>query len=488
MQILKYFSLGAGLLSNQIFGQEGPTCGISTENAFANAERNNRIVNGEDYIKGMFPWIAQISDCRNDCFTFCGGALVSPKYVLSAAHCFIKLKFNPTVKLGVFDMYEYAYDYGADGTDWSGKQEFTVNKKTGVIQHEKYGKTKINEENDIAILILDREAVYTDYVQPICLSSTDASLFSEVSTGTVESTRNYFVAGWGATSYGGYASNELQYAKVKLINKDTCESWFKKTLGKKKTHIAEGVLCAGYEQGGIDGCQGDSGGPLMVRSEVDDKWALVGLVSWGVDCAAKRMPGAYTRVAHYADWISEKTNGELASAFSENFDFGVAPGIDEVTPIDPNETQKSPETPFENAILPGLMNEHNQILTPNGKCITIGKKNKIFIETCDPFGDNYSQKFEYTKDSRFQYIDAFNELCLSAGRKLPKKDTQLKLGKCNGQEYNKFTFIDGNLVLSEDRKYALKYEDGQDGSGLYVGKKMSFDFGIGQQTNSTVEL
>ena len=273
MQILKYFSLGAGLLSNQIFGQEGPTCGISTENAFANAERNNRIVNGEDYIKGMFPWIAQISDCRNDCFTFCGGALVSPKYVLSAAHCFIKLKFNPTVKLGVFDMYEYAYDYGADGTDWSGKQEFTVNKKTGVIQHEKYGKTKINEENDIAILILDREAVYTDYVQPICLSSTDASLFSEVSTGTVESTRNYFVAGWGATSYGGYASNELQYAKVKLRIHGSIPD-MRDNLHDQGSAVIDPYMVSDFEPSSIKEFSGSMRFSVKI-SEIDKNWKNV---------------------------------------------------------------------------------------------------------------------------------------------------------------------------------------------------------------------
>nr|XP_027212128.1 serine protease 30-like [Penaeus vannamei] len=63
----------------------------------------------------------------------------------------------------------------------------------------------------------------------------------------------------------------------------------------------DGMVCAGYMQGKIDACNGDSGGPLAC--EIDGRYTLLGLVSWGKSCGKAQRPGIYTNVKHYLDWI-----------------------------------------------------------------------------------------------------------------------------------------------------------------------------------------
>jgi hypothetical protein len=61
------------------------------------------------------------------------------------------------------------------------------------------------------------------------------------------------------------------------------------------------MMCAGYDEGGIDSCLGDSGGPLF--TEIDGEGVIVGVTSWAEGCAMPMRPGVYTRVSHYQWWI-----------------------------------------------------------------------------------------------------------------------------------------------------------------------------------------
>lgn len=86
-----------------------------------------------------------------------------------------------------------------------------------------------------------------------------------------------------------------------MTNKE-CEEMFAKTRYRRR--IYQSMICAGYPEGGKDSCSGDSGGPLMVREY--NRWILVGIVSHGVRCGEPNLPGIYTNVAQFVDWIHSK--------------------------------------------------------------------------------------------------------------------------------------------------------------------------------------
>ncbi|CAH2229122.1 jg4800 [Pararge aegeria aegeria] len=93
------------------------------------------------------------------------------------------------------------------------------------------------------------------------------------------------------------AVNEVE---VPVLNRDLCNQW----LEHRELNVTEGMLCAGYPEGGKDACQGDSGGPLLCKDPDDaSRWYVGGIVSWGIKCAHPRLPGVYAYVPRYVPWI-----------------------------------------------------------------------------------------------------------------------------------------------------------------------------------------
>ncbi|XP_077663661.1 acrosin-like [Eretmochelys imbricata] len=163
------------------------------------------------------------------------------------------------------------------------------------VLHQEYNPRK--ETNDIALIQLDRPVTFDDLTQPACLPS---ALMA------VTSLSPCYISGWGSTTQNTViavgTADILQEAKVQLIDTATCNSsrWFNGA-------IASNNLCAGYEQGGIDSCQGDSGGPLMCKDEVTSRYYVIGITSWGHDCAQAHKLGLYTSTQPFLEWILENT-------------------------------------------------------------------------------------------------------------------------------------------------------------------------------------
>lgn len=140
-------------------------------------------------------------------------------------------------------------------------------------------------------------------VRPICIPI-DEPLRSKSFVGYMP-----FVAGWGKTQEGGRTANVLQELQLPVHDNNVCKERYQKQrrlLSEKQFNDA--VVCAGVLVGGQDSCQGDSGGPLMAPSIINSQTIFyqIGIVSYGIGCARVDVPGVYSRVQTFVDWIQEQ--------------------------------------------------------------------------------------------------------------------------------------------------------------------------------------
>lgn len=209
----------------------------------------------------------------------CGGTLVAPTKVVTAAHCVIT-PANGNKPVPVEDMLVIA---GRDdmripnGVEAKVIDAWTHPKFVAAIFH---GPSMVN---DIAVLTLDRTLT-----QPTAPFATNSNL-DLYAPGT-----DAQVLGWGRTEENGPVSPVLQKATVPVIADTACKATYGNGVELKTS------FCAGFPQGGVDACTNDSGGPLVVNGK------LIGIVSWGVGCAQPGKYGVYTRVSEYTAELQEQ--------------------------------------------------------------------------------------------------------------------------------------------------------------------------------------
>jgi len=212
----------------------------------------------------------------------CGGTLIDDGNVLSAAHCFDTVKGlanADTVRVGETDL-----NIGGEG---GGHRDIGIAR---VLQHPSWNKKTL--AHDIALLALASEVEFRPGVVPACMPDN----YHGRNLTTLLSNPSPTITGWGATFVGGGTVSRLREAQVPVVGADECLARYR-PVGVR---LSERQLCAG--RGGTDTCQGDSGGG-MVANNLDGRWTLVGVTSFGVDCARPDFPGVYTRVDQYLDWI-----------------------------------------------------------------------------------------------------------------------------------------------------------------------------------------
>ncbi|XP_064546233.1 serine protease 1-like [Drosophila montana] len=232
-----------------------------------------RIINGFAPAEGKVPYIVGLSFEFRYYGWWCGGSIIGNTWILTAAHCAERAE---SVRIY----------YGSNKLE---QAQLTHDVSSGdILPHAEYYRG-IDLKNDIA-LIRTPHVKFTDHIKKLELGERGNSYAGRWST----------ACGWGKTGIYNGQPNYLQCVNLKIISTDECSQQIG-PLGVP----TEGILYVSTAAG-KSSCNGDSGGPLVTH----DGLKLVGINSFVLKSCQSGLPGGFTRVSDYRDWIRDNAGIE----------------------------------------------------------------------------------------------------------------------------------------------------------------------------------
>lgn len=214
---------------------------------------------GKNIARGTWPWLVAIYLNKASGLAFnCGGNLVSPKVVVTAAHCFKTADqeyraSEVVIFLGRYNIMKWMEE---------GSQ---LNEVASIFVHNEYMKKEASFDADVAVVLLKTRVQYNEYIRPICLWDEPSNINElEGTEGTV--------VGWGRDGEGNIVTSEPRKVDVPIVSEAACL----RASDTFRYITSNRTFCAG----GRDGrgpCNGDSGSGMTMRR--NNRWVLRGIVS-----------------------------------------------------------------------------------------------------------------------------------------------------------------------------------------------------------------